>query len=50
MKLHRSSHPEVFLRTGVLEICNKFTEEHPCSSVISAELLSNFIEITFHSV
>ena len=26
---------------------NKFTEEHPCRGVISINLLSNFIEITF---
>ena len=31
----RNSHPEVFLRKGVLKICSKFTEEHPCRSVIS---------------
>ena len=51
----RSSHPEVFLRKGVLKICSKFTEErpcrsvistkseHPCQSVISIKLQSNFI-------
>ena len=27
---HRSSHPEVFLEKGVLKICSKFTEGHPC--------------------
>ena len=27
---YRSSHPEVFLREGFLEICSKFTGEHPC--------------------
>ena len=31
----RSSHPEVFLRKGVLKIGRKFTREHPCRSVIS---------------
>ena len=41
-----NSHPEVFLGTGVLKICSKFTEEHPCRSVISIKLLCNFIEIT----
>ena len=41
----RSSHPEVFLEKGVLEICSKFTE-HPCRSAISIKLQSNFIEIT----
>ena len=27
--------PGVFLRKVVLKICSKFTEEHPCKSVIS---------------
>ena len=31
---------------GVLKICSKFTVEHPCRSVISIKLQSNFIEIT----
>ena len=47
IKPFRSSPPEVFLGKGVLKICNKFTEEHPCRSVISIKLLCNFIEITF---
>ena len=42
----QSSHPEVFLITGVLKKCSKFKGEHPCRSVISIELLSKFIEIT----
>ena len=44
----RSSHPEVFLRKGVLKICSKFTGEHPCRSVISIKLLCRItlIEIT----
>ena len=42
----RSSPPEVFLGKGVLEICSKFTGEHPCQSAISIKLQSNFIEIT----
>ena len=41
----RSSRPEVFLVKGVLKICNKFTGEHPCRSVISIKLLCNFTEI-----
>ena len=41
----RSSHPEVFLRKGVLKICSKFTGENPGRSVISLKLLCNFIEI-----
>ena len=43
----RSSRPEVFLRKGALKTCNKFTGEHSCRSVISINLQSNFIEITF---
>ena len=31
----RSSSPEVFSGKGVLKICCKFTEEHPCRSAIS---------------
>ena len=31
----RSSHSEVFLDKGVLKICSKFPEEHPCRSMIS---------------
>ena len=34
------------LRKNVLKICNKFTVEHSCRSVISIKLLRNFIEIT----
>ena len=41
----RSSHSEVFLRKGVLKICSRFTEEHPCRSVISIKMQGNFIEI-----
>ena len=33
-----SSHPEVFLEKGVLEICSKFTGEHPCRNVILIKL------------
>ena len=42
----RSSHPEVFLVKGVLNICSKFTGEHTCQNVISIKLLCYFIEIT----
>ena len=38
--------PDVFLRKGVLKICNKFTGEHSCQSLISIKLQNNFIEIT----
>ena len=41
----RSSHPELFLRKGVLKIHSKFTGEHPCWSAISIKLLCNFIKI-----
>ena len=41
----RSSHPDAFLRKGVLKICCKFTE-HPCASVIS---VCNLIEITLRN-
>ena len=37
--------PEVFLGKGVLKTCKKFTGEHPSRSVISINLLCNFIEI-----
>ena len=43
--MFRSSHPEVFLREGVLVICSKFTGEHPRRSAISIKLRTNFIEI-----
>ena len=42
---YRSSRPEVFSRTGVLEICSKFTGIHPSRRVISIKLQSSFIEI-----
>ena len=41
----RNSHPVLFLGKAVLEICSKFTGEHPCRSVISIKLLCNIIEI-----
>ena len=44
--MFRSSPPGVFLGKRVLKICSKFTGEHPCRSVISIKLLSNFIETT----
>ena len=43
--IDRSSPSEVFLGKGVLKICSKLTGEHPCQSVISITLQSNFIEI-----
>ena len=42
----RSSPPEVFLGTGVLEVCSNFSGEHPCRSLISIKLQNNFIEFT----
>ena len=44
--LSRSSLPEVFLWKGVLKICIKFTEEHPCRSATSIKLQSNFNTLT----
>ena len=41
-KIARSSRPEVFLGKGVLKICSKFTEEHPCRSEISINLMHIF--------
>ena len=35
----------MFLEKDFLKICSKFTGEHPCRSVISIKLQSNFIEI-----
>ena len=35
----------MFFGQDVLKICSKFIGEHPCQSVISIELLCNFIEI-----
>ena len=46
LTMDRNSQPEVFLGKGVLKICSKFTGEHPCRSVISMKLQSNFTEIT----
>ena len=43
--IYRSSHPEVLIGKGALEIRSKFIGEHPCRSVISVKLLWNFIEI-----
>ena len=42
----KRSHPEVFLGKSVLKICSKFTEEHPCRSVMLIKLLCNFVGIT----
>ena len=39
----RSSPLEVFPGKDVLKICGKFTGEHPHRSVVSIELLCNFI-------
>ena len=36
----------MFLEKSVLNICGKFTGEHPCRTVNSIKLQSNFIEIT----
>ena len=39
----KSSPPEVFLAKGVPKICSKFTEEHPCRSMISIKLLCTWV-------
>ena len=44
----RSSAPEVFLVKGVLKICSKFTEEHPCRSVISIKSQSKATYLKSH--
>ena len=43
--IFRSSLPEVFFEKDVLEMCNKFTREHPYRSGISIKLLCNFTKI-----
>ena len=40
-----SSHPEVLLGEGVLEVSSEFAGEHLCQDVISMKLQSNFVEI-----
>ena len=40
LNVFRSSRTEVFLGNGILEICSKFTGEHPCRNAISIELQS----------
>ena len=40
-----SSPPEVFFGKIVRKICNRFTGEHPCRSVIQINLQSNLIKI-----
>ena len=39
---NRSRHPEVFFRKGVLKICSKLTEEHPCLSCCATLMKSHF--------
>ena len=46
MLIFRSSPPEIFSWKGDLNICSKFTKEHPYRSVISIKMFCNFIEIT----
>ena len=42
----RGSHPEMFLRKGVLKIYSRFTGEYLYRKMISIKLLCNFIETT----
>ena len=37
---------QVFVVKGALKICNNFTGERPCRSVISIQLLCDVTEIT----
>ena len=46
-RIIRGNPTEVFLRESILKICNKFTGEHPCRSLISIKLLYNLIETHF---
>ena len=46
MTNYRRSPPKVFLGKGVPKIWAKFTGEHTCGSLISTELLWDFIELT----
>ena len=43
-KVIRGNYPEVLLTKGVLKICSKSTGEQQCESVISINLLCNFID------
>ena len=47
---NRNSRPEVFLGKDIPKICNKFTGQHLCRSVISIQLLCIFIEIKLRDV
>ena len=47
ISIYRNNHLDVFLQKVVMKICNKFTEEHLCRSVIAIKLLWNFIKTTF---
>ena len=44
--MDRSSPLEVFVGKDVLKICNKFTGEHLCRSLISKKLFCNVIDVT----
>ena len=46
-RIYRSSPLKVFLGKDFPKIYSKFTGEHPCPSVISIKLQSDFIKITF---
>ena len=37
----------MFLKKGVLELCSKFTGEHPCQSGTSMKLQSNLLKLHF---
>ena len=48
--IYKSSRSKVFLGKGVLKICRKFTGEHPCQSVMSIKLLSNYSNLILRFV
>ena len=45
--LFRNIPPEVFSGKGVLKICTKFTEEHPCRCMISLNSFTNLSLIRY---
>ena len=46
-RMNRSNSPEVFLGKGILRIYTKFTEEHPCRSVILIKLFTSLLKSHF---
>ena len=46
LKKRCSENMQQIFKKGVLKISSKFTGKHPCQSLVSMQLLRNFIEIT----